>query len=90
MALISLLERVPALLEACIEDTGDFSLQRSSNIQILRLVSKDSSRYALSAVKVFSLKLMGQLRDTNIAGTRLLQQTHLYNLQVRVSLSGEC
>lgn len=87
MDLVMLWEGVPALLEACVHANGP---DEPLTIRNFRLISKESSRIALTAVTSYCLNLMGRLgEDTNISGARLLRQTRLNTLIVNVSLNGE-
>lgn len=95
--LVDLLELVPALLEACTQGPVIDPYMHGPNIKTsmpairrLRLVSKDASRVALNAVRAFKLTLMGGVGDTylGVGGVRLLQQTKLDTLTVRILSSG--
>lgn len=77
----SILHQVPSLLEACIA-------QEVSALRRLRLVSKEISRVALQGLTSYTVSLKGVANDTNVGGSRLLQQTCLRELTVYLQLTG--
>lgn len=83
MNLFTLFERVPHLLDACVED-------ETAAVRTLRLVSKQASQVALRALRSYTLKLEGKASDTNVNGSRLLRGTHLTSLSLQLGLSGQC
>lgn len=82
MDLIALLQHVPTLLEACIEDN-------TAAVMTMRLVCKEASRFAMLALKTYNLWLTNSANDTNVDGSRLLQQAHLRRLKVHLRLSSK-
>lgn len=82
MDLFALFERVPHLLDACVED-------KTAAVKTLRLVSKAASQVVLRALRSYKLNLAGQASDTNVNGARLLRGTHLTKLSVHLGLSGQ-
>lgn len=82
MSLFDLLQRVPQLLDACVQDS--IRLLRS-----LRLVSKEASKVALLALRSYTLTLKGDAKDSNVNGARLLSHTHLETLDLHLAVSGE-
>lgn len=81
MSLVGLLEKVPALLQACVGD-------EMASLKRLRLVSKEFCKLALLALKTYTLTLHGSENDTNACGSRLLRQAQLQCLHVSLALSG--
>lgn len=81
--LVSLLEHVPILLNACL-----CGYNTIPDLRNMRLVSKEAGRVALLALTSYTLKLEGDAKDTNISGVRLLQHTRLKHLSVHLHLSG--
>lgn len=75
-----LMRRVPHLLKTCVlhgiigADCGR-----------LRCVNKDSSVVALEALKSYSLKLEGEIKDSDISGAKLLRTTCLHTLTVKLT-----
>lgn len=82
MELEELLEQVPPLLEACIDDNVEA-------LRTLRFVSKEASRVAMLALKTYTLTLKGDAKDTNLCGARLLRTARLATLTVHLRISGK-
>lgn len=81
MDLVGHMAQVPPLLEACV--SKDIAALRS-----VRLVNKEASHVALLGLRTYTLTLKGDVQDTNVIGTSLLQRTTLEVLQVHLRLSG--
>lgn len=84
MDLVGLWERVPSLLDLCMDD-------EQSQLTALRLVSKEASRVALLALRYYTLTLSEERQGGHVNGSvaRLLRQTHLQELTVILPLSGQ-
>lgn len=82
MDLVALLEHVPDLREAC--TSGD-----DATLKTLRLVSKETGRVALMALKSFKLYLKGRSNDSNVSVARLLRHACLVDLTVLLTLTSE-
>lgn len=84
MDLVTLWERVPPLLDACVQDNTD-----ASRLRTLRLVSKEASRVALLALRSYTLVLTdGDHGCRSASGASLLQHTRLQTLNVQLRLTG--
>lgn len=88
-----LLQRVPALLYACMNETeGLTSFSHPNRLRALWLVNLECSRVAPKGLVNFTLSLMGPQEwhwDTNIRCIRLLRQTQLEALDARIYLAGD-
>lgn len=94
MDLVTLFQRVPPLLHACID--SNIKLDRGSDIahlRALRLVNKECSRVAPLGLSAYTLTLKGfpgNGKDTHVGGkTTLLRHARLKSLEVNLLLSGE-
>lgn len=102
MDFVSLLRHVPQLLFSCINDDKigphrpralTLIVNTDVRFRVLRLLSKECSKVALTGLRFFSLNLRGSphgVQDTNIHSAKLLQHACLQSLDVKLLLSGDC
>lgn len=83
MDLVTLLEHVPPLREACVS-------KDNATLKAMRLVSKEVGRVALMGLTSFILYLKGRDNDSPISVARLLQHARLKELTVLLTLSRKC
>lgn len=81
MDLSALMEKVPPLIDACIQDDVP-------TFRRLRLVDKEGRRIALLGLTSYTL-MKGLAGDTNVCGAGLLSNTHLLKMEVKLALSSE-
>lgn len=62
----------------------------SASLRNLRLVSKELSLFALSALRSFTLTLKGGDKDTDVNRASLLQGAKLRDLTLDLQLTSEC
>lgn len=93
MDLVTLLQHVPALLHACVDNKLNFCRdEENAHIRTLRLVNRELSCVAPMGLKSFTLTLKGiseRSRDTNMGSAVLLQHARLKLLKVHLLLTGE-
>lgn len=81
--IVALGESLPFL--SGLEKVGDYT----ASYRHLRLVSKEMhSRLAMRGLRVFTLTLKGDNKDTNIGRASLLQQSNLRELTVHLEWTG--
>lgn len=90
---MTLLQRIPPLLHACIDSNADLDLGNdNSHLRALRLLNKECSGVAMLGLKSYIVTLggaVGYAQETNISGVRLLRLARLGSLRLNLTLSGE-
>lgn len=88
--LITLMQCVPPLLHACVNNSCVAYEGARTDFKAFRLVSKEARRLALTAITTCTLSLTGQASDTSMDIVGLLCEAKLETLHVNLLLTGEC
>ncbi|MEW5309956.1 MAG: hypothetical protein WDW38_001796 [Sanguina aurantia] len=85
--LMTLMQCIPPLLRACVNNSCVAYEGERTDFKAFRLVSKEASRLALTAITTCRLSLTGQASDTSMDIVGLLCEAQLETLHVKLRLT---
>lgn len=88
MDLLTLIQCVPPLMDACVDGTRDGYVGSKADFRTFRLVSKEACMISQRALTEYYLFFTGEAANKNVDFARLLQESKLKHLTVFLQASG--